>query len=163
MEAKIGNTEADRSDRLGRPVRPVWTCAVRVELGFVLWNPFVTQFRRGMSSPAYKYKGHGRLRSFYPIESINLHFSYFSPNPNFSNLMLFVDVELVNTQALERADRNDQNSSNESLRPVRPVASTGQTDWTQQMLRDLKPQALDPVRAQRSRAVLDSAGHPRRP
>ena len=59
---------------------------VRVEL--VLWNPFVVQFGRGTSSPAYKYKGHGRLRSFYPIESINLLFSYFSPNPSFSNLVL---------------------------------------------------------------------------
>ena len=73
----------------GRPVRPVWACAVRAELGFVLWNLFVTQFRRGTSFPAYKYKGHGRLRSFYPIESINLQFSYFSANPSFSNLVLF--------------------------------------------------------------------------
>ena len=36
LEAKIGNTKADRSDRLGRPVRPVWAYAVQVELGFVL-------------------------------------------------------------------------------------------------------------------------------
>ena len=82
LAAKIGIAE-------GRPVRPVSSCAVREELGFELWNPFVTQFGRGASSPAYKYKGHGRLRSFYPIESINLQFSYFSPNPSFSNLMLF--------------------------------------------------------------------------
>ena len=86
---KWANTEADPSDRLGRPVRPVWACGVRVELGIVIWNPFVTQFGRGISSPAYKYKGHGQLRSCYPIESINLHFSYFSPNPNFSNLVMF--------------------------------------------------------------------------
>ena len=72
---------ADRSDRSGP--------AVRVELGIIIWNPFVTQFGRGTSSPAYKYKGHGRLRSGYPIESINLLFFYFSPNPNFSNLVLF--------------------------------------------------------------------------
>ena len=50
---------------------------------------FVTRFGKGTSSPAYKYKSHGRLRSFYPIESINLKFSYFSPSPNFSNLVLF--------------------------------------------------------------------------
>ena len=56
LEAKIGNTEADQ---LGRPVRPVRACAVRVELEFVLWNPFVTQFGRDTTSPAYKYKGHG--------------------------------------------------------------------------------------------------------
>ena len=73
----------------GRPVRPVWAYTVRVELGLYFWNPFVTQFGRGTSSPAYKYKSHGRLRSFYPIESINLHFSYFSSNPSFSNLVLF--------------------------------------------------------------------------
>ena len=82
LEAKIGKHR-------GRPVRPVWACGVRVELGIVIWNPFVTQFGRGTSSPAYKYKGHERLRSFYPIESINLQFSYFSPNPSFSNLVLF--------------------------------------------------------------------------
>ena len=70
LEAKIGKHRA-------RPVRPVWACAVRVELGIVIWNPFVTQFGRDMSSPAYKYKGHCQLRSFYPIESINLHFSIF--------------------------------------------------------------------------------------
>ena len=64
-------------------------CTVRVELGFVLWNPFVTQFKRGTTSLAYKYKSHGRLRSFYPIESINLLFFYFSPNLSFSNLVLF--------------------------------------------------------------------------
>ena len=50
---------------------------------------FVTRFGKGTSSPAYKYKSHGRLRSFYPIETINLKFSYFSPNPSFSNLVLF--------------------------------------------------------------------------
>ena len=72
---------ADRSDRSGP--------AVRVELGIIIWNPFVTQFGRGTTSPAHKYKGHGRLRSFYPIESINLHFFYFSPNPSISNLVLF--------------------------------------------------------------------------
>ena len=33
---KLANTKADRSDRLGRPVRPVWAYAVQVELGFVL-------------------------------------------------------------------------------------------------------------------------------
>jgi hypothetical protein len=44
---------------------------------------------RGTSSSAYKYKSHDRLRSFYPIESINLLFSYFSPYPNFPNLVLF--------------------------------------------------------------------------
>ena len=54
-----------------------------------LQSPFVTRFGRGMSSPAYKYKGYGRLRSFYPIESINLHFSHFSSNLSFSNLVLF--------------------------------------------------------------------------
>ena len=79
LEAKIGKHRG----------RPVWACAVRGELEFVLWNPFVTQFGRGTTSPAYKYKGHGRLRSFYPIESINLQFSYFSPNPSFSNIVLF--------------------------------------------------------------------------
>ena len=56
---------------------------------FPLESLFVTRFGRGTSSPAYKYKGHDRLRSFYPIESNNLQFSYFSPNPSFSNLMLF--------------------------------------------------------------------------
>ena len=76
-QPKLALPKADRFDRSGRPVRPVWSCAVRVELGFELWNPFVTQFGRGTSSPAYKYKGHGRLMSFYPIESINLQFSYF--------------------------------------------------------------------------------------
>ena len=76
LAAKIGIAEG----------RPVWSCAVRVELGFELWNPFVTQFGRGTSSPAYKYKGHGRLRSFYPIELINI---IFSSNPSFSNLVLF--------------------------------------------------------------------------
>ena len=78
-----------RSDRSGRPVRPVWCCAVRVELGFELWNPFVTQFGRDMSSSAYKYKGHGRLRSFYPTNQSIYYFFYFSPNPSFSNLVLF--------------------------------------------------------------------------
>ena len=86
LETKIGNTEADRSGRLGRPV---WACAVRVELGFELWNPFVTQFGRGMSSLAYKYKGHGRLRSFYPIETNQSTIFTFYSNPNFSNLVLF--------------------------------------------------------------------------
>ena len=82
LDAKMGKHR-------GQPVRPVWACAIQVELRFVLWILFVTQFGRGMSSPAYKYKCHGRLRSYYPIESINLQFSYFSPNPNFSNLVLF--------------------------------------------------------------------------
>ena len=50
---------------------------------------FVTRFGKGTSSSAYKYKGHRRLRSFYPIESINLLFSYFFSNPSFSNLVLF--------------------------------------------------------------------------
>ena len=48
---KLANTEADRSDWLGRPVRLVWACAVQVELGIVIWNPFVTQFGRGTSRP----------------------------------------------------------------------------------------------------------------
>ena len=74
LAAKIGIAE-------GRPVRPVWSCAVQVELVFELWNLFVTQFVRGTSSPAYKYKDHGRLRSNYPIESINLLFSYFFSKP----------------------------------------------------------------------------------
>ena len=89
LAAKIGIAE-------GRPVRPVEQTGqtglvrtVRVELEFVLWNPFVTQFGRETTSPAYKYKGHGRLRSFYPIKSINIQFFYFSPNPSFSNLVLF--------------------------------------------------------------------------
>ena len=89
-------SSSPRAARLLLPVkigiaegRPVWFCAVRVELEFELWNPFVAQFGRGTFSPAYKYKGHDRLRSFYPIESINLHFFYFSPNPSFSNLVLF--------------------------------------------------------------------------
>ena len=89
LAAKIGNVE----DRPVWPVRPTsqtsLACAVRIELGFALWNPFVTQFGRGTSYSAYKYKGHDRLRSFYPIESINLQFSYFSSNPSFSNLVLF--------------------------------------------------------------------------
>ena len=82
LEAKIGKHR-------GRPVRPVWACAVRAELGFVLWNLFVTQFRSGTSFPAYKYKGHGRLRSFYPIETNQSTIFTFYSNPNFSNFVLF--------------------------------------------------------------------------
>ena len=54
-----------------------------------------------------------------------------------------VDAELVNTQALERADRNDQITSDELRRPVRPVAPTGQTGWTQTTSRNLEPQARE--------------------
>ena len=46
----------DRSDWSG----PV----IRVGLGFCVKNPIVTRFGRGKSSPAYKYKGCGRLRFF---------------------------------------------------------------------------------------------------
>ena len=55
---------------------------------FDLYSPSVTRFGRGTSFPAYKYKSHGRLRSFYPIESI-YYFPYFFSNPSFSNLVLF--------------------------------------------------------------------------
>ena len=54
-----------------------------------LQSPFVTRFGRGMSSPAYKYKGHDRLRFFYPIESVNLQFSYFLQTLAFPNFVLF--------------------------------------------------------------------------
>ena len=37
------------------------------------------------------------------------------------HVVVDVDAELVNTQALERADRNDQITSDEPQRPVRPV------------------------------------------
>jgi hypothetical protein len=57
LTAKFGKSEADRSDWSGRPVRPV--CLVLVRVGVVLFvqtlcNP---TWRRGMTSPAYKYKG----------------------------------------------------------------------------------------------------------
>ena len=47
-----------------------------------------------------------------------------------------VDAELVNTQALERADRNDQITSDELRRPVRPVARRLHSE-------DLEPQARE--------------------
>ena len=57
LTAKFGKSEADRSDRSGRPVRPV--CPVLVLVGVILfvetlYNP---TWRRGTTSPAYKYKG----------------------------------------------------------------------------------------------------------
>ena len=51
-----------------------------------LQSPFVTRFGRGMSSPAYKYKGHDRLRFFLPNRINQLTIFIFSPNPSFSKL-----------------------------------------------------------------------------
>ena len=86
----------------------------------VIWSPFVTRFGRGTSFPAYKYKDHGRLRSFYPIESINLHFSYFSPNPRFSNLVLFF-ARLYGVQGRLggacRSQDNPRSSSSDGIPP----------------------------------------------
>ena len=87
---------------------------------FVFCNPFVTQFGRGTTSPAYKYKGHGRLRSFYPIESNNLHFFYFSSNPSFSNLVLFF-TRLDGVQGrLGGACRSQDNPRSSSFNGVPP-------------------------------------------
>ena len=58
---KLAITEADRSDRLGQLVRPVWACnpsRVRVLCLESNCNPNW----KGYVLPAYKYKGCGRLR-----------------------------------------------------------------------------------------------------
>ena len=57
LTAKFGKSEADWSDRSGRPVRPV--CPVLVRVGVVLFVETLcnTTWRRGTTSLAYKYKG----------------------------------------------------------------------------------------------------------
>ena len=48
-----------------------------------------------------------------------------------SNYLLAVNADLINTQALERADRRWLINNKFPQRPVRAVALTGQTSWTQ--------------------------------
>jgi len=105
-------TEADRSDRSG----PV----IRVGLGFHVKSPIVTRFGRGMSSPAYKYKGCGRLRVFLTtIESYQSTF-IFLLNPSFSNLFVVLLASLRRLRAFwvaQRLQDKPRSSSSDGVPP----------------------------------------------
>src|SRR6185436_18822801 len=47
----------------------------------------------------------------------------------------YVDAELANTQALERAGSQRSQPDEARRRPVRPAAPTGQTGWAQKVSR----------------------------
>ena len=60
---KLTNTMADRYDRLGRLVKPVWAYNLSLVRVFCL-ESFCNPIWNGYVLPAYKYKGCGRLRVF---------------------------------------------------------------------------------------------------
>ena len=95
---KLSIIETDRSDWLGRPVRPVWACnPSRVRI--MCLESYCNRIRRGTSSPVYKYKSCGRLR----VSDHNRTKQLFSllnlSNLSFSNLLAVLCSSLRRSRA----------------------------------------------------------------